>query len=112
VKPLLLLLICATSALSLPMNAETIKVPIGQQSNQNGEISRPERGMQKQQVLQLFGPPVIKSTARGTPPISNWKYADFVVYFEYDHVIHSVLVHRRLDKTDFDKAVNIRHKGE
>jgi hypothetical protein len=98
VKPLILLLICATGALSLPMNAETIKVPVGQQSNQYSEIFRPKRGMQKQQVLQLFGPPIIKSEARGKPPISNWKYVEFVVYFEYDHVIHSVLVHRKLDQ--------------
>ena len=97
-KPLVLLLICASGALSLPMSAETIKVPIGQQTNLNSTITRPERGMQKQQVLQKFGQPIIKSKARGTPPISNWKYADFVVYFEYDHVIHSVLVHRRLDQ--------------
>jgi hypothetical protein len=94
---LLILLVCATSALALPIGAETIKVPIGQQNNQNSEISRPERGMNKQQVLQVFGQPITKSKARGTPPISNWKYADFVVYFEYNHVIHSVLVHQRAD---------------
>ena len=97
-KALFLVLICASGALSVPISAETIKVPIGQQTHQNNEISRPKRGMKKQQVLEEFGQPIIKSEARGTPPISNWKYTDFVVYFEYDHVIHSVLVHRRSDQ--------------
>ena len=29
--------------------------------------------------------------AVGEPPISRWVYADFVVFFEYDRVIHAVI---------------------
>ena len=25
------------------------------------------------------------------PPITRWSYADYTVYFENDHVVHSVL---------------------
>jgi len=27
----------------------------------------------------------------GKPPISRWEYPGFVVYFEHEHVIHSVV---------------------
>jgi hypothetical protein len=27
----------------------------------------------------------------GKPPISRWEYPGFIVYFESDHVIHSVV---------------------
>ena len=32
-----------------------------------------------------------KVPAVGKPPISRWEYPGFVVYFEHDHVIHSVV---------------------
>jgi hypothetical protein len=31
-----------------------------------------------------------KNSSVGEPPISSWEYEPFVVYFEYDRVIHSV----------------------
>lgn len=76
--------------------AETIKVPVGQQAGAS-EITRPTRGMKKEQVFQAFGEPQSQTAPRGTPPISNWKYNGFTVYFEYDHVIHTVLTHQRQD---------------
>lgn len=51
---------------------------------------RPSRGMSEQNVEARFGAPAAKVAAVGEPPISRWEYADFVVYFEYDKVIHSV----------------------
>lgn len=93
----LILSIIAAMTLASPSFAETIKVPVGQQSQQS-EINRPERGMKKEQVLATFGEPLSQSTPTGTPPISNWKYSNFVVYFEYNHVIHSVLIHKRRDQ--------------
>jgi hypothetical protein len=76
--------------------AETIKVPVGQQTS-GSEITRPARGMKKQQVFEAFGEPNSQTAPKGTPPISNWKYDGFTVYFEYDHVIHTVLTHQRQD---------------
>ena len=53
-------------------------------------VPAPTRGMSMQQVEAKFGAPANKSGPVGTPPISHWDYAGFIVYFEYDHVIHSV----------------------
>ena len=51
----------------------------------------PPRGMTMTQVASKFGSPVTKVPAVGNPPISRWEYPGFVVYFERDHVIHSVV---------------------
>jgi hypothetical protein len=47
--------------------------------------------MTMSQVSAKFGDPVTKVPAVGKPPISRWEYPGFVVYFEADHVIHSVI---------------------
>ena len=54
-------------------------------------VAAPARGMTKTQVAAKFGDPVTKVPAVGNPPISRWEYPGFVVYFERDHVIHSVV---------------------
>jgi hypothetical protein len=51
----------------------------------------PARGMTMNQVASKFGAPVTKVPAVGKPPISRWDYPGFVVYFERDYVIHSVI---------------------
>mgnify|MGYP001820971105 CR=1 FL=1 len=51
---------------------------------------RPSRGMSEQSVEARFGAPAAKVPAVGEPPISRWEYANFIVYFEYDKVIHAV----------------------
>jgi len=52
---------------------------------------RPSRGMTMARVESRFGAPSAKAAPVGEPPITRWEYPDFVVYFEYDHVIHSVV---------------------
>ena len=51
----------------------------------------PTRGMTMSQVASKFGAPSNKVPAVGKPPISRWDYPGFVVYFERDYVIHSVI---------------------
>ncbi len=85
----ILLLSCAALA-----DAEIIRVPIAQQGSDIDHIARPAKGASKASVLQQFGEPQQRNAARGEPPISSWKYPEFSVYFEYEHVIHSVLIHR------------------
>ena len=51
---------------------------------------RPSRGMSEESVESRFGAPMSKVAPVGDPPISRWEYADFIVYFEYDRVIHAV----------------------
>lgn len=53
----------------------------------------PNRGMSMETVESKWGKPGQKSAAIGEPPISRWEYSDFIVYFEYSHVIHAVTKH-------------------
>jgi len=50
----------------------------------------PTRGMSMAQVESRFGAPAEKFAAVGQPPITRWVYPSFVVYFEYQHVVHTV----------------------
>ena len=51
---------------------------------------RPSRGMTQKSVESKYGSPATVKAPVGDPPITRWEYTDFVVYFEYDRVIHSV----------------------
>ncbi len=52
--------------------------------------SIPTRGMTMEFVEAEFGAPRNKRAPIGDPPITRWEYSDFIVYFEYKRVIHSV----------------------
>ena len=52
---------------------------------------RPVRGTTQAQVQATYGAPQKTEDAVGDPPISRWHYDRFIVYFEYDRVIHAVL---------------------
>jgi hypothetical protein len=52
----------------------------------------PPRGMGMAQVEARFGAPAQRYAAVGQPPITRWVYPSFVVYFEYQHVVHAVAV--------------------
>ena len=52
----------------------------------------PGRGMSMSQVEARFGAPAERYAAVGDPPITRWVYPTFVVYFEYQHVVHAVAV--------------------
>lgn len=86
-----LLLLPFLTLLALPLAAEQVVVPVGQQAAEKQALQRPTRGISKAQVKEQFGEPLSEHGAVGEPPISSWEYADFVVYFEYDLVLHSVL---------------------
>jgi hypothetical protein len=51
---------------------------------------RPASGMTQASVEAAYGAPAAKVAPVGEPPIARWEYAEFVVYFEYDRVIHAV----------------------
>ena len=46
--------------------------------------------MSMQKVENTWGQPVSKRSAVGDPPITRWEYDGFIVYFEYNNVIHAV----------------------
>lgn len=51
---------------------------------------RPARGTSMASVEARFGSPTTRGAPVGQPPITRWDYPGFVVYFEYDHVVHAV----------------------
>ena len=55
-------------------------------------VAIPARGVSMTQVEQQFGAPTERYAPVGQPPITRWVYADKVVYFEYEHVVHAVVV--------------------
>jgi hypothetical protein len=83
------LLLAAMFAGSLA-GAETIAVDSGIAVKES-DVATPARGMTMDQVATKFGAPVTKVPAVGKPPISRWEYPGFIVYFEHEHVIHSVV---------------------
>ncbi len=54
------------------------------------DMSRPTRGMTQARVESRYGIPSATKDAVGDPPISSWEYENFIVFFEYDRVIHAV----------------------
>ena len=59
-------------------------------------MNLPKRGMTMKQVEAQYGAPLHKLDPRGGdtprhPVIHRWEYAGYIVYFERNHVIHSVL---------------------
>jgi len=50
----------------------------------------PRRGTSMDDVLSQFGEPDDRFGPVGEPPISEWVYGSFRVYFEYQTVLHSI----------------------
>ncbi|HSN71084.1 MAG TPA: hypothetical protein VLT59_06220 [Steroidobacteraceae bacterium] len=53
-------------------------------------VERPSRGMTMNRVESRFGAPARRIAAVGDPPITRWEYPGFIVFFEYDKVLHAV----------------------
>jgi hypothetical protein len=68
-------------------SAQTVNM---QGASATADDGRPSRGMTQQRVESKYGSPVSVASPVGDPPITRWEYADFVVFFEYDRVIHAV----------------------
>lgn len=51
----------------------------------------PHRGSSMSQVEAQYGAPNLRHPAIGDPPITRWDYDGFSVFFEYQHVLHSVI---------------------
>jgi hypothetical protein len=88
-----------STTLSSTLAAEQITLPIGEQTRQS-ELQLPERGMHKNTVLEDFGDPQEMTSAVGEPPISQWRYDGYVVYFEDNWVIQAVVKHPPQDLDD------------
>jgi hypothetical protein len=69
-------------------SADTLEMSGSSAATNDG---RPTRGMTQARVEAKYGSPSSVKAPVGEPPISSWEYTDFVVYFEYDRVIHAVV---------------------
>jgi hypothetical protein len=80
----LLALACASA------HAETLVVN-DQVAVRESTVPVPARGTSMKGVESQFGAPETRHAAVGKPPITRWDYVAFSVFFEHDHVIHSVV---------------------
>lgn len=96
-RPLNLIGLAICLFLSQTSSADTLMLDSINAEPVNSEtgLLRPKRGMTAQQVFNQFGKPLEERSAIGNPPITRWIYSDFKVYFEYDHVIRSVVTRKK-----------------
>ncbi len=76
------------------VTAEQITIPVGSQTDR-ASISTPQIGMSQASVRAKWGAPMEIQGPVGEPPISQWYYQEFIVYFENDRVLHTVLKPKR-----------------
>ncbi|WP_424684186.1 hypothetical protein [Frateuria sp. YIM B11624] len=86
----------AAIAFGAPMAAHAGDSLLIHRVQQEQGMNLPTRGMTMAQVEKRYGAPQRKLQPRGGdtqkhPVINRWDYSTFIVYFEHDHVIHSVL---------------------
>ncbi len=70
------------------VSAETVAIP-GHTPSDSMQIM-PRRGIDMEAVLSEFGEPDQRYGPIGEPPISEWVYGSFRVYFEHQTVLHSI----------------------
>lgn len=93
IKSLSLALCASFLLLSQVSHADVVSIaqPSYDVPNSAAGVIRPTRGMSMNAVTKQFGQPNAKVGAIGQPPITRWVYNDFVVFFEYSHVIDAVV---------------------
>jgi hypothetical protein len=62
-----------------------------EQVRQAGGMAVPQNGQSKAEVEAAFGAPQARTDPVGDPPITSWTYQRWTVYFEFDHVLFTVL---------------------
>lgn len=72
-----------------PLNAQNLQMA---DAPSGTRMATPGRGLSMAQVEQRYGEPARRVGAVGQPPISRWVYPGFVVYFEGNLVLHSVVI--------------------
>jgi hypothetical protein len=77
-------------ALAATASADTLLLE-GISMDSSTSQMRPSRGMSMESVEARYGSPTSRVAAIGEPPISRWEYPGFIVYFEYQHVVHAAV---------------------
>lgn len=73
--------------------AEQTRIPVMSQGGERAAMELPRHGQTTGDVRARFGEPEGMKGPVGEPPILQWFYPGFVVYFEQDRVIHAVVRH-------------------
>lgn len=81
--------------LAAPAQADQTRIPVMSQGGERAAMELPRHGQTTTAVRGRFGDPVGTKGPVGQPPILQWFYPDFVVYFESDRVIHAVVRHNK-----------------
>lgn len=74
-----------------PVQADELAVPVMNQGERSTAQNLPRNGQTQAAVRANLGAPRNIAGPVGEPPISSWEYADFIVYFEGQNVIHTVM---------------------
>lgn len=83
------LLLLGASLLSQPVVAgDNLTIP-GHVIGAETQVM-PRRGTRMEAVLNEFGEPDERYGPVGEPPITEWVYGSFRVYFEHEIVLHSI----------------------
>jgi hypothetical protein len=83
----LIILTLASLLIAPSINATELAIP-GHTEGDHQLL--PKRGISMEAVLGKFGEPDQRFGPVGEPPITEWAYGSFRVYFEYRTVLHSV----------------------
>lgn len=89
IKSLFILMLFSWSAQSEVLLIDRVAAKSG--------VDVPQKSATMNQVRADYGDPIAESAPVGDPPITRWEYADFVVYFEHQHVITTVLKRTRAE---------------
>ncbi|MEM7563497.1 MAG: phosphodiesterase [Pseudomonadota bacterium] len=85
----LFMLLVSLSLLSKPaLSGDQLTIP-GHSVDGQMQVM-PKRGISMEAVLNEFGEPDERFGPVGEPPITEWVYGSFRVYFEYEIVLHSI----------------------
>lgn len=82
------LILILTILLSTALQADTLNIPGHFESSSS--LVMPKRGINMDAVLEQFGEPDRRIEAVGEPPITEWDYGNFRVFFEHHIVLHSL----------------------
>jgi len=82
-------ILLGSSIMLQPVNAgDQLTIPGHVPSSQTQAM--PRRGISMDDVLSQFGEPRERFGPVGEPPITEWVYGSFRVYFEHQIVLHSI----------------------
>jgi hypothetical protein len=78
-------LTCASAA------SEEVALPTHSSAATPAPVTVPARGQSMSQIEAKFGAPTERHAVIGNPPITRWDYPSFSVFFEHQHVVHTVV---------------------